>query len=73
MKKLVRCGRYSECAVYRGCGFTAQPTYICTKFSEQTTKEDGCTFGCRGENQVAVTPYDIELNIKQSLLNPFDF
>lgn len=62
MRRIIRCGKCSLCAVYTPCGFISVPELICTRTGEVVEDDDGCTFGQIGGHQIAVVPYDVYSN-----------
>lgn len=51
MKKVVRCGGCSYCGYRYGFGFNGGVTLYCLDRGREVSREDGCTFGVKGEPQ----------------------
>ena len=54
MPECVRCSGCSECAKVTPCGFTSVPYLFCTRFEFEVGADDGCTFGCPGDNVTGI-------------------
>lgn len=59
MKRVVRCRECASGAYRLGTGFVNNVTWYCTERGCEVDKDDGCTFGCRGEPKPAVSNYDV--------------
>lgn len=63
MKKVVRCLKCEKACVDLGVGFCSTPCLWCTYFNFEVSKDDGCTFGVKGEPKYKLVrdiPVDIE-------------